>query len=221
MNNHFVGKYASVEKDWAYVNPNVFQFNADSTFLNEYYIAHLSSYAVGKWKRGKGDTLILNTPIKSTVIPIRLKKLDYAAKNSIDLSINLQIVGGLDLKNYHCYVLWNHLDYKKVRCDSLSQIYVNGPVDSLYFSFTKDIIGEFEQHTFPLNSEKFTFNPSLENNINLQVSFKDSLFYYHPFNEEKIVVKKNGIEIFNSYVKKWQLLKKIPKSKKIFIDFDG
>ena len=72
-----------------------------------------------------------------------------------------------------------------------------------------------------LTTGKLIFKESLKNNINVEANFDDSLFYYHPFNNVKVVVKKDGIELYNSYLKKWQFFKKIPSSENIFVHFHG
>jgi hypothetical protein len=213
INKHFIGKYASNS------NPNSFQFKGDSTFLNEYREGHAVKYSKGIWRKASADTVILNSEIKSIDIPLKTIQLEPSKPDNISLAIDLKIYQGLDLSNYHCYIYLNDKVFQIVRCDSISSIKLRLPVESLFFVFSKDPLKSF-QNTFPVTSEKVKFNKPLSNDIKIEVAFNDSFFTYHPFNNEKIKVKRNGIRLFNSYLNQWQEIHKVSDRTSIFIHFN-
>jgi hypothetical protein len=207
-----VGKYTST------TNPNCFLFKSDSTFLNEYREGHAVKYSKGSWKRQSQNIILLNTEIKNTNIPMKVTASNGGIANEIQIKVNLTIKNGLNLSNYYCYVYGNNQIQKKIRCDSLLNIKLRPSIDELHFVFIKNSSPPII-YTFPLTTAKARLD-HFSNNIIIDIDIEDLYFNYHPFDNEIIRQKPKGIEIFNSYLNKWQTIPKVSNKTNIFIHFN-
>lgn len=210
---YIIGRYASQEK------PYCFEFKRDSTFLYEYKAFGLYKYSTGTWRAIEKRSIILNSKISNTNIPLKVDETENFNSKESKLTINLAILGGMNLSNYICHIFINDTLYKIKRCDSLSSILINKPINNVYFDIEREpIIVTSTYFSLPLISE--TFKPKSKiSSLKMEASFSDSLFSYRSFNNEKLKSENDNIKIFNTYTKKWERLPRVPDSTNIFIHF--
>ena len=207
---HLAGKYAS------HNSADVFQFKTNHTFLNEYKDGEHAKHSSGRWERISEDTIVLNSEIRTLNVPLQLTLLDSSKTDRINLSIDLKIDSGLDLANYYCYVNVNNvIPFDGNRCSAISSLTIKKPVHSLNLIFTKVPSGP-PDNGFPVTTNTLKFDEPLSQNISIKINIKDSFFDYNPFINVKIKTGKNSIKQYNSYLKKWVLIQKTPRSSHIF-----
>lgn len=215
VKNNITGKYISKK------NPNYLQLKNDSTFIYEYRFLHLYQHSVGKWEKNGKNLIVLNSEIKDTSIPLfvnSLKKVDEGNNISIQLTIN----DGDSLANYLCIIYVNEAMYSIKRCDSLTNLSINSPINSLYFMFgQKPLIPTSTYISLPLTSNKFIPEIQSKNNLEIKITFSDKYFFYKPFNNETLKIKTDEVKMFNSYRKKWEKLSKVSDSLRIFSRYDN
>jgi hypothetical protein len=207
-----VGKYVSHYK-------GSFQFRSDHTFLNDFIEGETVRYSSGKWKKIAKDTIVLTSDIPTINVPLGVTLMGQSKTNTINLSIDLRIEGGMAFANYHCYMWVNNKDTLGERCDAISLIQIKRPVHRLSFMFTKELIGSSQQF-FPVTTDTLDFDQPLNNDIKLKVVFKDIFFEYNPFNNFKITVDGKDLKIYNAYLNKWEILRKLPNSVHIFAHWE-
>ncbi|WP_342333094.1 hypothetical protein [Pedobacter sp. FW305-3-2-15-E-R2A2] len=209
VNREVVGKYASQK------NPNIFEFNSDSTFKYEFREFHLYQYATGRWKKTSQNTLVLNSTVSSATIPVKISKLDDVDLNRTKMTIDLRISDGMDLSNYKCKVFVNKTLFRITRCDSLKFIEIKSGIQQLSFQFTKEpIVITSNLISLPLSTEIISNPPS---NFAVNLTFNDTLFSYRVFKDEVVKFRPNRIEIFNPHLKQWGHIYKVPDSSNIFL----
>jgi hypothetical protein len=226
-----VGKYSRVEDN--------FHLNGDSTFIYEYYAFHAFENSKGTWKREGKRHIVLNSDIKSRIIPLKVIALNSPTIGETNLSIHVN--GDLDKANYKCAVFINDtlcelkfghflkstnmdkealeheinvndLWFRYIRCDSLLSVTTKTPIRNIYFIIRKIPI-ELTSTNFaptPLETEKYFFNfNKSDNSYNIIINFNDSLFSYKVFNNEKVELTKRGIKIYSQRTKKWRFYSKM------------
>lgn len=213
LKTNIIGKYASSK------NPNCFEFKSDSTFLYEYREKAQYKFSTGTWSNNNQHTIIVNSKISNTIIPIKVDENKSINPQESIISIALNITGEMNLSNYKCNIFINDNFYIAKRCDSLSSIIVNLPIRDVYFLIERrPIVFTSTYLLFPLISE--SYKPKCNTcNLKIEASFRDSLFSYRSFNNERLKVKKGMIKIFNPITKRWIGLHKVVDSTKIFIHF--
>jgi hypothetical protein len=213
INTNITGKYASNKK------PYGFEFRSDSTFLYEYGEFELYKYSSGTWSPLNKHTIILNSKIKNTTIPIKVNEDDINNSKKSVLSIALSIDGELNLPDYKCHIYINDTLYEVKRCDSLSLIQINSPIRNVYFQIERHpIVVNSTFISLPLITEGYTPKRSICN-LKIEASFKDSLFSYQSFNNERLKLKRDMIKIFSPFTKKWEGIPKVSASTNIFVHF--
>ena len=209
---HFVGKYISKE------TPNVFQFKSDSTFLNEYLEGHAIKYSTGTWQKMSKNTITIKSEIRNTNIPIKFNCSGSSNSAFHIVSVHLLIDSGLTLPNYGFEVYLNGRFFGEKNADNLSPLKISEPIRSLSLMILKHPVGSPE-NVFPLHTDTLKFDPPLQQNVDVNVEFKDSYFYYNPFNSVKAKIRRKNIEIYDPVMKKWDTFIKIPDSDHIFVHF--
>lgn len=209
INQEVAGKYMAAN------NPNYLQLKKGGTFIYEYRAMHLYQHSIGKWEKRKDNQIVLNTPIKSTVIPINVVQQSTGMGNNI--SINLKISDSKSLSDYKCRVYINDVAYCTKRCDSLNSITVNSPISNMYFMIIKEpqeITNTYV--SLPLTTNKYSPKLKIGNKLEVKIDVNDNYFYYKSFNNDTLIVKHNAIKMFNGNKGKWEKLSKVPESTNIF-----
>jgi hypothetical protein len=204
-----VGKYMSPN------NPNYLQLRKDSTFIYEYRAMHLYQQSVGRWEKHNDGLVTLNSPIKSTIIPINVNNKRTASGN--DITIKLNIHDSKSLADYMCRVYINNVVYCVKRCDSLTSIPISSPIENMYFMFIKapqEITNTYV--SLPLITTKYNPESKNGNSFEVKADFSDAYFYYKAFNNDTLKVKHNAIKIFNSNKGKWEKLLRVSDATNLF-----
>lgn len=205
-----VGKYMSKN------NPNYLQLRKDGTFIYEYRALHLYQQSIGKWDKGSDDLITLNSPIKSTIIPITITNRSTATGNNITIKLNIS--DSKTLADYKCRLYINDAIYCIKRCDSLSSIPISSPIGSMYFMFIKEPQELTNTYVaLPLTTNKCSpESKNGNNNFEVKADFSDTYFYYKAFNNDTLKIKHNGIQVFNSNKGKWEKLFKVSDATNLF-----
>jgi hypothetical protein len=205
------GKYMSKN------NPNFVQFRSDHTFIYEYRALHLYEQSIGKWQTTGKNLIILNSDIKSTIIPIKVSNnLNRANENNI-VSIDLNIKGVHALEDYKCQICINDTNYCIKRCDSLTSIPIRSPIHSIFFKFVREPQAVTTTAiSLPLVTDKYFTEAKTGNNLTVKIDFSDTYFYYKAFNNDTLKVKGNAIKMFNSYKGKWEKILKVSDATNLF-----
>lgn len=203
------GKYSS--------KSNFFQFKSNHTFIYEYGYLHLYEHSVGKWQTIGKRLILLNSDIKSTIIPINVSNsLSSRLENNI-VSIDVDIKGNHALEDYKCQIFINDSDYFIKRCDSLAFIPVKSPIYSIYFKFFREPQQRFTNAIpLPLVTEKYFTESELGNNLAFKINFSDTYFYYKAFNNDTLKFQGNAIKMFNPYKGKWEKILRVSSSTYLF-----
>ncbi|WP_221390209.1 hypothetical protein [Dyadobacter sp. NIV53] len=189
----------------------------DCSFIFEYRSLHLYQQSVGKWLRASKKTLRLNSDIKSTSIPMKVTTLSSGYKMKNIISLKLTIDGSKSLANYKCRVFIKDSKLCTISCDSLSDFSTDLPVENLYFIFIKEPkIVTNTMISLPLTTNIHV--PERKNGVKflIEVEFSDVYFYYKAINDQSLKITKRGIKIYNSQQRKWEKLKRVSDSTKIF-----
>jgi hypothetical protein len=204
-----VGKYMSKN------NPNYLQLRKDGMFIYEYRALHFYQQSIGQWTKDNSSFITLNSPIRSTVIPITV--MDRSNTTSNTVTIKLTINDSKALADYKCRLYINDAIYCTKRCDSLSLIPVNLPIENMYFMFIKEPQELTNTYlSLPLTTEKYSTKPTKGNAFEVNVVFSDIYFYYKAFNNDTLRIKNNGIQLFNSNKGKWEKLLKVSNTTNLF-----
>jgi hypothetical protein len=197
-------------------NPNYIQLRKDSTFIYEYRALHLYQQAIGTWQKKDKNLITLNSEIKSTAIPVDVSAINGTNSDN-SISVKLNIKGSESLADYKCRVYVNDEIYCLKRCDSLSSILINSPINSIYFMFIKEPRSVTTTYIpLPLVTSKYNPKVKTGNNLEVKVNFNDDYFYYRAFNNDTLKVRGNSIKLFNSSKSRWEKLSKVPNDTKIF-----
>lgn len=202
-----IGKYFSKK------SPHKFQIKPDSTFIYEYGLISLYQHSVGRWKL-EGENLILNSSIKSTVVPIEIVKLEKIAPQSNILSFELKTIGNLKLEDYQCTVYLNDKSEYHRRCDSLSNIFTDFPIKKIEVYF--DRIPKEVNTTLnypPVMTNVYLPDIQMGQKIQMRIDINDSLFYYRAFKNDILKVRKNKIKFYDGEGKRKYRRYIIPKVK--------
>ena len=231
-----VGRYVSKS------NPDSFHFNADSTFYYKYNNYHVNQYSSGKWAQLKGKKVVLNSSIQTRDILLKVNQgLDTINTGS---SIKLNFETKLDLENYKATIFINDTLYafkganlivptgltiqefekevnvedvyfRYTRCDSLLSLRLNSPIKSLFLKIIKYEIKSTHLSRFPLQTKKYISSTyGKYTNLEINVSFNDSLFNYRLFNNEKIKIRSKELLFFNENTNNWWHIPKQMNSRK-------
>lgn len=210
------GKYMSKN------NPNFIQLRSDRSFIYEYRAFHLYQQSIGKWQAIDNGLVVLNSDIKSTLIPVRVSSNPNGMNKKNLISIDLNIKGGHALEDYKCQICINDTNYCIKRCDSLSSIVVKSPIQSLYFKFVREPKSIITTAVaLPLITEKYYATLKSGNNLEVKIDFSDSYFYYRAFDNDTIKVKGNSIKMFNSYTNKWDKILKVSDTINLFSRYNN
>jgi hypothetical protein len=201
------GKYFSKK------SPHKFQIKPDSTFIYEYGLISLYQHSTGKWKL-EGKNLILNSSIKSTIVSIEIVKIEQIAPKNNILSFELKTTGNLKLEDYECAVYLNdNIEYHK-RCDTLSNIFADFPINKIqvYFSRNPKEVRTTLTHPAVMTN---TYLPDIQvgQKIQMRITVNDSLFYYRAFKNDILKVRKNRIKFYDNEGKRKYRRYIIPKVK--------
>jgi hypothetical protein len=210
VNNNFTGKYMSKN------NPNYIQLRRDSTFIFEYRALHLYEHSTGAWQKKEKNSIVLNSKIKSTILPLSVALINETNDYNT-ISFKLNIIRNESLADYRCGLYINDKLYCLRSCDSAALMHVNIPIYSMHFILIKEPrVFNSTYVALPLMTEKY--NPTLEkgNRPEVTVNLNDNYFYYKAFNNEMLKVMRNGLKLFNSSTKKWETLLKAPNDTKLF-----
>jgi hypothetical protein len=210
---NIIGKYALQN------GSNSFEFKPDSTYYYECRRLHVYQYSEGTWARPSTNVLKLNSYINTTVIPLSVKN-DFDKSPSNKIKITFDIGTGKLLSDYKCAIYINDLLYLSQRCDSLSLITMQQPINSLSFRIIKDPLISFTNVIpQPLFTTKYSPKNPTGNKMSINIKFKDLLFYYKPFNGDTLTLNRNAINLYNHYYKKWEKIPKIQDNKNVFSNF--
>lgn len=208
-----VGKFSSPK------GSNI-QFKSDSTFIFEYRAFHLYQYSLGKWKMLNKNLISLTSDIESTVVPLKVK--NTANRKAINLlSIDLKIQPSKSLSDYRCGVYVNGLLQFTKRCDSISSLVINVPIDTIYFHFTREpAIMTTTAIAPPIFTRKYVTENSKGNEMEIEVDFDDSYFYYRSFDTDTVKTNGHNLKMYDPYRKNWDKLLRVSPSTNLFSRFN-
>lgn len=213
INTGIIGKFSSSK------GSNI-ELKNDSTFIYEHRAFHLYQYSVGKWEMLNKSLIALTSEIKSTVVPITVKNIGNQGSVNM-LSLDLKIDPNKSLSDYKCGVYVNDSLYLVKRCDSISSLAINVPINNIYFHFTKEpALTTTTAITPPVFTDKYVTKNSRGNKLEIEVNFNDSFFYYKSFNGDTVKIKGRNIEIYDAYRKKWEKVLKVSETTNIFSHFN-
>ncbi len=227
-----VGKY------YTKLYPDFFKFTNDSMFEYEYNFIHLKEYSSGKWlKLNSSNIITINSLIQTKKIPIVITKnfgnfdkfqtvninfdtdtnpKNYKCAVFIDDTLyslkNNSILSSTDIP-FPAFCKEINIDnifFRYTRCDSLHNFKIKNPVKKIFLKIVK-VPYNINSNALlkePLETEEYSLNDLKVNEFTLNISFKDSLFNYQVFKNERIKVKRRGISIFNAKTDKWQYIPK-------------
>ncbi|KAA5536544.1 hypothetical protein F0919_02430 [Taibaiella lutea] len=206
------GKYASKE------NNNYFDFKKDSTFTYEYRLFHTYRYSSGTWSLLKNNRILLKSSYLDSIVLLEVNETEQATKKKTSLNIDFNIINGLTPQNYYCQMYIDDKPYFKddvlmgKRCDSLKKVEIADKIDSLYFVIYREPIHFVTTATsFPISTGKY-YPQKGYSDMNIRISFNDSLFYYKIFNNEPLLISKGRIKLFNRATGKWEVVNKVSDS---------
>jgi hypothetical protein len=200
------GEYASRE------NSNRFSLNSDSTFTYDYKFGHAYEYSLGSWKRVSKKKIVLNSGVKSTVIPLSVQesgKVEGTLNSANFLSINVSIPN-TNREDYRCAIFINDNLFQERRCDSLSSILINSSIHDIYFEIRKRpiVLKDLRLSVDPIITNRFLPKSATGNKLQIGIAFSDSLFSYRIFNNEIFKMTKSGIRFYDPKESKWQYIPK-------------
>lgn len=193
------------------------KLDSDSTFQYEFRSFHMYAQSSGKWLRVGKKALVLNSNITTTIVPMKIAVLDNASYNS--LSINVNTVDSLKSENYRCQIYLNNTLYAVIRADSLSEFKLAHSPRNIYLKFTFDpIVSVSNLISPPVATEKHTLGiAKAPRSIKLTLDLPASFFYYRPFNQEVLKIKRRSVAFYNSFKKRWEYVPTVPDSVNIFM----
>src|SRR3569833_624671 len=211
FNNNLSGKYMSKN------NPNYIELRKDHSFIYEYRSSHLYQQSIGQWQKIGAGLIVLNSNIKNTDIPIRISTNTKSDDNINQLSVKLTIAGSKSLMDYKCVVYINDEIYCTRRADSMSLIRINPQIKSIYFTFIKEPqIFTTTYVPFSLSTNTYIFKERSKFNLEVDINFPDSYFYYRAFDNDTLKIRSRGVAMFNKYNSRWEKLLKVPDSSNLF-----
>jgi hypothetical protein len=188
-NKEIAGVYSSSK------SPFSLTLRDDSTFSYRYKFQFAYEYSEGTWSRIGKNKIILNSYIKSRIIPLQVEENIFNGDKT-DSNILSVDVGMPDKEKsfYQCSVYINYTLYSKKRCDSLS-VLVNKPVSNFLFAINAN---EVIPNRFidTLYTEKFSTKKTIGNKLKVRFLYNDSLFNYRVFDNEVVKVSKKGLKFF-------------------------
>ena len=215
-NSNVIGKYATRKY------PDKFQFKKDSTFIYEYGSFELYMYSTGNWKKTNNNTIILSSKIKNVSVPWKMYMKDNQSSGiESKLSINVKVIGKLNLNDYMCRIFINDNLYKMKSCDSLSGIALSLSDSTIRLQFIRRPSGQDATSMVaePLNIPKFGIKPEVRKTVVIDATVIDSFFYYRPFKSEVIKLGDSCIKLYDPKRKRYEKIPKIPESDNIFSRF--
>ena len=154
------------------------------------------------------------------VVPITVKNIGNQGSVNM-LSLDLKIDPNKSLSDYKCGVYVNDSLYLVKRCDSISSLAINVPINNIYFHFTKEpALTTTTAIAPPVFTDKYVTKTSRGNKLEIEVNFNDSYFYYKSFNGDTVKIKGRNIEIYDAYRKKWEKVLKVSETTNIFSHFN-
>ena len=192
----------------------------DSSFIYEYRAFHLYQYSSGKWKMVNKNLISLTSEIKSTVVPITVTNIgDQGVVNM--LSLDLKIDTNKILADYKCGVYVNDSLVLVKRCDSISSLEINVPIDNIYFKFIKEpALTTTTYIAPPIITDKYVTKTPKGNKLKIAINFNDSYFYYKSFDGDIVKRKGLNIKMYNAYYKRWKKLLRVSNKTNIFSHFN-
>ncbi|PWG82122.1 hypothetical protein [Pararcticibacter amylolyticus] len=213
IKKNIIGKYYSG------IHSVGIQLKEDSTFVYEHRNLHLYQYSKGKWRHEKNNQISLESNIKSTLIPLNVQNQNITnAKN--ELSIDLKIADGGKTSDYQCGIYIDNKLYTIKRCDSLSSVFINVPMNNFYFHFARDPQPDTTSYiSQPVFTEKYQLMINQNNKARIDITLPDTYFYYKSFNG--VVAKATGksLRIFNFISNKKETIPKVSDEANIFSAF--
>lgn len=226
-----VGKYADKG------NPDIFQFKADSTFSYNYNAFHVREYSEGKWVRLNSKLILIKSTIQTKTIPLSINYGSEMQSENYTLMFNFNsdleiknykcavfINDTLHTLNESSFLVPTKLsadEFRKeinidkmlasyIRCDSLISVKINTPIKGIYLQLMKCPIKITSNYIirYPLETEKCNLVSGNANVFLIHMSFKDSLFNYQVFKNEKLKVSRNGVYMMNTNNNSWWYIPK-------------
>lgn len=183
--------------------------NIDSTF-NYFYIVmgDAEKYSSGTWKRIDKKTIVLNSDVSSSIIPLNVEVSSASDYKNPMINVKL-IIPGKDEKEYRCtpyYVFNENFSMESFLPDRGSYSYegVNTKNHILFFKVSKEprtfeMIGPrpFKKY-YVLETDHKAITMNGGDIVDVTVTVQDSLFSYRVFNNEKIKYNGNKLIFKNS-----------------------
>jgi hypothetical protein len=187
-----------------------FRLNQDSTFEYSYKFEFAYQYSTGGWSKAGNRKIVLNSNIKSKVVPLREERLpgnDFEQANFFSVGVNIP---NADKKYYQCMIFIDDVLYEKRSCDLLDTILVSGPMKSIFFKLSADprLPTRFLD---TLSTEKFITQSSKSNRERLAIILDDSLFNYRVFKNDTLEVARKGLRFYDPEKCQWLY---VPRAKK-------
>ncbi|GHE33678.1 hypothetical protein [Sphingobacterium griseoflavum] len=219
----FTGCVAKRDISGKYMN-SVFgsiEFYNDSTYYFEKSTYNLFSYSSGAWKKSASNFLVFSSDVKNVAAPLLLENYELsegANYNSIKITPYLSDLDSL--QDYQCYIFLDDEYYKKVRCDSLADMYVSKHFNDIYFKIAKEpLLSMTTAISKPLTTEKFTVSSTSGNIMSFKLFIENYKFFYEHFDNYVLKVGKKNLFFLDPYHNKWCRIKRMDKQKNIFSSF--
>lgn len=206
--SQLVGRYSSKDKT-SYI-----EIKADSTFFYRNAVFHANKTSAGNWNIFNKNTLMFKSDFSDSIISVNVKEETQTEKES-NMLLNFHIKNGQPLGNYNCQIFINDTPYFRDdvvigrRCDSLNKIVFSEQIENLYFVFSKNPSQNTTEITFPLKTT--IYRPLNKGNLKLKIDvyFNDSIFNLKAFNDEKVLIKRNKIKIYDHERGSWRCFKNL------------
>jgi hypothetical protein len=179
-------------------NRNKFILNADSTFRYSSYSYSEDLHSVGKWQQIDKHTIILNSDVRSNIIPIDIDIVP--TKNDKDHIIKVRVISdGISEKFYICEPYIDGIPTPVFWPDRGSYEFSTGFFSTgIYFKIYKDPmvfewIGPGRREYNVLSTEHKKLNLTKGDEVEITVHITDSLFSYKVFDNTILKIKRNKI----------------------------
>lgn len=208
-----IGKYASK------INSNIIHLKDDSTFQYQYRAFHLVENSSGNWTLKNNRLVLLQSNIKSTVVPLDVKEnLDTAQQNRSTLKVNFHVIGK-ELSDYSIKCIVNEDQIINRRGDSINTLQFDGPINKISFKIlsaprllTSNLISQ------PLSTEVYITKGNSASSFDINIKVDPKLFFYTSFNDEQLKVGEGYVKLYNDFKKRWEKIEKVNDSVNVFIN---
>ncbi|MDR0865330.1 MAG: hypothetical protein LBO74_10440 [Candidatus Symbiothrix sp.] len=185
--SNIVGTYSTK------MDSKTFVLNSDSTFR---YSCSEDLYSVGKWQQIDKHMIILNSDIRSSIVPLDIDII--STENEKDHVIKVKMItDGKSEKLYICEPYVEDFIFPSFWPDRGSYEFSTITIDQIYFKIHRDPmvierLGPGREYNV-LTTEHKKLNLTKGDEVNITVHITDSLFSYKVFSNTKLKVKRDKL----------------------------